>query len=109
MTARLLVHAGRYTEALERVKTTFILVQSPNELALRKLLAGQCLDLMGNHEDANVFYREVQSLRKTHGKDYLTGINDFLAGLSYVYEKKPFTTGDLSYIPIAFSQESGLE
>jgi tetratricopeptide (TPR) repeat protein len=109
MAARLLIHAGRYTEALKRIKATFTLVQSPNELALHRLLAGQCLDLMGKHEEACSYYREVQSLGKAHGRDYLTGINDFLVGLSYALEKKPFGISDLSYVPIGFSQESGLE
>ncbi len=109
MAARLLIHAGRYTEALKRIKATFTLLQSPNELALHRLLAGQCLDLMGRHEEACSCYREMQSLGKAHGRDYLKGINDFLVGLSYALEKKPFGIRDLSFVPIGFSQESGLE
>jgi isopenicillin-N N-acyltransferase like protein len=109
MAARLLMHAGRYMDAMSRISESLRPGQSSAERALRSLLMGQCLDLMDRREEALAFYDRVISLHREHGSDHITGVNEFTAALARAYRIKPFTKNSIDDVQIGFGQETGLE
>jgi isopenicillin-N N-acyltransferase-like protein len=93
--ARILVYEEEYAEAVELLERSRGLDQTPNETALMLLLSAQALDLSGDRGDATERYRQIVSLRQSHGNDPLTGINQMTYGSALKYLRAPFSRRDL--------------
>ena len=109
MAGRLLIHQGRYREAVGVLSRSLEFLQSPNERAQAYLLLGQAYDMAGMRENALSMYDEVIAMSSDGGEDFLSSINFFVVALARMGLEAPFTPDDLDTVPIAFSLESGFE
>jgi tetratricopeptide (TPR) repeat protein len=109
MAGRLLIHQGRYREAVGVLSRSLEFLQSPNERAQAYLLLGQAYDMAGMRENALSMYEEVIAMSSDGGEDFLSSINFFVVALARMGLEAPFTPDDLDTVPIAFSLESGFE
>ncbi|MBN1882248.1 MAG: tetratricopeptide repeat protein [Deltaproteobacteria bacterium] len=109
MAGRILIHQGKYREALGVLSRSLEFLQSPNERAQTYLLLGQAYDMAGKRENAVTMYEEVIAMSENGGEDYFSSINYFVAALARMGMETPFTPEDLDTVPIAFSLESGFE
>jgi len=108
LVASFLVNQGDFAGAIALLTQTLGFSQTPNEKAMTFLLLGQAHDIAGERDKAVSLYEEVVSLRKRHGNDHLTGINDLLYGKAKKGLKKPLRKGGVEEFA-AFGMGSGYE
>jgi tetratricopeptide (TPR) repeat protein len=99
--ARILIHQGKYRQAIEVLTQSMQESMLPNERALALLLVAQAYDLLGERENALAFYRKVTSLNN-NGKisDHSTRLNHFVNTYAEAGLRSPFKEKQINEIPI---------
>ena len=111
MVAKLLLHKGKYNEAINFVENALNLKQSLNEKAHNRLLLGILYDLKGDREKALSYYHETIELAKKEPQDPWFKVNVMIDTFAQAYIKKPFTKKNLKdrSVLIDYSQGVGIE
>ncbi|TFG30755.1 MAG: tetratricopeptide repeat protein [Promethearchaeota archaeon] len=111
MAAKLLLHQGKYNEAINYVENALNLKQSLNETAHNYLVLGILYDLKGDREKSISYYQKIDSLLKEEPQDPWFKVNAVVGSFAQLYIKQPFSKKNLKdrSVLIDFSQGVGVE